>query len=60
MLKIVFLVKIKKISLFQVTSLKFLGRVGTHIFFIFFSDKNIILCILKGNSPFNIIIDIFW
>ena len=30
-----------------------LGRVGTHIFFlIFFSGKNIILCILKGISPF--------
>ena len=33
--------------------LKILGRVGTHIFFnYFFFWKNIILCILKGISPF--------
>ena len=33
--------------------LKILGRVGTHIFLIiFFSGKNIILCILKGEMPF--------
>ena len=39
----------KKISVFRVTGLKILGRVGTHIFFnYFFSGKNIILCILKG------------
>ena len=31
-------------------SLKILCRVGTHIFN--FSGKNIILCILKGISPF--------
>ena len=31
--------------------LKFLGRVGTHIFLIIvFLEKNIILCILKGIS----------
>ena len=44
----------KKISVFRVTGLKILGRVGTHIFFhcFFFSGKNIILCILKGISPF--------
>ena len=41
----------KKISVFRVTGLKILGRVGTHInFFIFFFC--IILCILKGISPF--------
>ena len=44
---------IKKISVFRVTGLKSLGRVGTHIFFnYFFSRKNTILCILKGISPF--------
>ena len=45
--------QIKKISVFRVTGLKNLGRVGTHIFLmIFFSRKNIILYILKGISPF--------
>ena len=39
----------KKISVFWVTGLKNLGRVDT---LIFFSGKNIILCILKGISPF--------
>ena len=41
--------QIKKISVFLVT-----GRVGTHILFnyFFFSGKNIILCVLKGISPF--------
>ena len=39
----------KIISVFRL-SLKILGREGTHIFF--FSGKNIILCILKGISPF--------
>ena len=29
----------KKISVFQVTGLKFLGRVGTHVFLVFFSWK---------------------
>ena len=38
----------KKICVFRVTGLKILGRVGTHIFLIIFSGKNIILCILKG------------
>ena len=28
--------------------MKNLGRVGIHIFFIFFSGKNLILCNLKG------------
>ena len=37
-----------KISVFQVTGLKILGRVGT----LFFLTKNITLCILKGISPF--------
>ena len=33
--------------------LKILGRVGVYIFFLFaFLEKNIILCILKGISPF--------
>ena len=40
----------KKISLFQVTGLKILGRVGTHIFF--WKKNN--LCILKGEMPFKI------
>ena len=39
----------KKISVFKVTCLKTLGRVGTHIFF---RKKSTILCILKGISPF--------
>ena len=39
----------QKISVFRVTSLKILGWVGTHIFF---SAKNKVLCILKGNIPF--------
>ena len=39
--------QVKKISVFRVTGLKILGRVGTLIFFnYFFSGKNIILCIL--------------
>ena len=41
----------KKISVFRVTGLKILGRVGTHIFFfwkMFFNKNN--LCILKGLS----------
>ena len=46
-----YLGQIKKISVFRVTGLKILGRVGNHIFFdyFFFSGKNTILCILKGN-----------
>ena len=39
----------KKTSVFRVTGLKILGRVATHIFLL---EKNIILCILKGISPF--------
>ena len=43
----------KNVSVFRVTGLKILGRVGSHIFFYFFSEKkNEILCILKGNTPF--------
>ena len=38
----------KKRCVFLVTGLKILGMVGTH----FFSKKNIVLCILKGISPF--------
>ena len=40
----------KKISVFRVTGLKILGRVGTHIFLIiiFSWKKIIILCILEG------------
>ena len=44
----------ENISVFWVTGLKILGRVGTHLFFlnIFFSGKNIVLRILKGFLPF--------
>ena len=44
----------KKISVFRVTGLKILGRVGIHKFFnnFFFSGKNILLCILKGKYNF--------
>ena len=43
----------KNISVCQVTGPKVLRRVGTHIFLIlFFLKKKIILCILKGISPF--------
>ena len=40
----------KKVSVFQVTGLKILGRVGIHIFFL--EKNNTILCILKGEMPF--------
>ena len=40
----------KKICVFQVTGVKILGRVGTHIFFL--EKIYIILCILKGVTPF--------
>ena len=40
----------KKISVFQVTGLKI--EVGYAHFFIFFLEKNIITCILKGIWPF--------
>ena len=39
--------QIKKISVFRVTGLKILDRVGTH----FFCKTIIILCILKGILP---------
>ena len=52
-LKILVLRPNKTISVFPVAGLKILGRVGTHIFLIFFfQEKNIILCILKDISPF--------
>ena len=41
--------------MFLVTGLKILVRLGTHnffVFFFFFFLKNIMLCILKGISPF--------
>ena len=41
----------KKISVFRVTSLKILGRVGTHIFF---SEKKIIYKHFEGKMPFKI------
>ena len=44
----------------RVKGLKFLGRVGTYIFFIYFLEKNIILCILKGISPFKMHTIIFF
>ena len=34
--------------MFQITAAKILGRVGAHIF----SGKKLIVCILKGISPF--------
>ena len=43
----------KKISMFWGKGLENLGRVGRHISLIlFFSGKNVILCILIGISPF--------
>ena len=44
----------KKISVFQVTGLKNLGRVGTQIFYliIFFLEKIKFYAFLKGISPF--------
>ena len=49
-----YLGKTKKIvRVFKVMELKVLGRLGTLIIFnYFFSGKNIILCILKGNFAF--------
>ena len=41
----------KKISLFLVTSLKKFGMIGTHLKKKIL-EKNIILCILKGEMPF--------
>ena len=35
-----------------VRGLKSLGCIGTHIFWIFFLEKNMTLCILKGISPY--------
>ena len=46
--------KKKKISVFRVTSLKMLGRLGTPVFFFYlFWKKYIILCISKGILPSN-------
>ena len=42
----------KIISVFRVTGLKILGKVGTLILLYFFLGKTIILCILKGILPF--------
>ena len=44
-----------KISVFRVTGLKILGRVGTHIFYFFFW-KNIIECILIGISQLKLFV----
>ena len=58
--KILYSVQIKKISVFRVTSLKILGRLGTHIFFL---GKIDFFCILKDISPFKmhkIKISVFW
>ena len=43
--------KMKK-SVFQVTGLKILGTVGTHIYLSEKKTHTIILCILKGILPF--------
>ena len=52
--------QIKK-KAFRVTGLKTLGRVGRHIFFnYFFPEKYIILCILKGISPFQNACNLFF
>ena len=45
----------KKTNMLWVTGLKLLGRVPdrhTYFFYYFFSGKNTILCILKGNFAF--------
>ena len=42
----------EKISVFQVKGLKILDSVVTHIFLLLFFWKKIMLCILKGISPF--------
>ena len=44
--------QIKIISVFLVMGLKISGRVGTHIIFFLNLEKYMILCILKGISPF--------
>ena len=36
----------------RLTYLKILGRVGTIFLLFFWGGKNIILCILKGKTPF--------
>ena len=52
------LVRPKTISVLLVMGLKILDifRVGTHVFFLLFFllEKNIILCIWKGISPFKV------
>ena len=58
-----FLGQMKKISVFRATGLKILGRVGSHIFLNYsYSEKknDIILCILKGISPFKMYKNIFF
>ena len=42
----------KKVSVFRVTGLKILGREGILFLIKNFSGKNMLLCILKGISPF--------
>ena len=44
--------------MFWVTGLKILGKVGT-LFLFFFLEKNVILCILKGELPFKMHIIFF-
>ena len=39
--------------------LKILGRVGKYIFLLFFPEKNVILCILKGILPYKMLKMIF-
>ena len=47
-------------SVFRIIGLKILGRVNTYIFLIiFFSGKNIILCVLKAISPLKMLKIIF-
>ena len=52
----------KEISVFRVTGLKILVRVGTQFFLnsSFFLEKNIILCSLKGEMPFKMHKKIFF
>ena len=57
MLFIIMIGPSKNISVFRLTGLTMLGRVGTHIFF---SGKNIISCILKSNLSFKMHKNIFF
>ena len=42
-------VRQKKESVFRVTGLKILGRVGTHFFFL---EKNLILCLFQNSKNY--------